>query len=114
LGSLDPELPTPTDDSSGPRVAGLIGGALRPSAHGISCLAVKRVGRWRAAVEHLINTSGVERTGLLLSPCHLEVRTHRGIDEGPRTDVGVQVAAHIGRADTGWAGLNRPGFRGDS
>jgi hypothetical protein len=42
-----------------PPAASLVGSVLRSSAHGISCLAVQRIGRWHAAVEHLINTSGV-------------------------------------------------------
>jgi hypothetical protein len=49
-------------------VAGLIGRALRASAHDISHLTVQRIGRRRAAVEHLINTSSVEPSGLLLRP----------------------------------------------
>jgi hypothetical protein len=43
-------------------------GALRASAHEASRLVVKRLGRGPAAVEHLINASGVERSALRVKP----------------------------------------------
>jgi len=65
-GAVDPELPTPTGDVSDPRVTGLGRCALRASAHGISHVTAQRLGRRRSVVEHLINTSRVELSGLLL------------------------------------------------
>jgi len=98
-GFLDPEPPTSTGDVSDPWFAGLIGGALRASAHGISHLTAQRTGHGPAAVEHPINTSSVERSGLLLRPRHLAVCTRRVIDDQPHGD-GVGVARHIDRSDT--------------
>jgi hypothetical protein len=99
-GLVKPKLPTPTDDVSDPLVAGLTGGELRASAHGISHLTVKRIGRKRSVVEHPINTSSVEPSGLVLRPCNLAARTRRVIYDEPRDDVGVDIARHIDRGAT--------------